>query len=348
MSATDKLFSKQTKYPIGGLVRDDEVIAAEACRIILTISGDLTEKENKITVKNIYALFNRLYGAEAIFTSINVNGTSKSSIKAVTQKSEEIINDFIIKTTNSISGTGFRRYGALVKDSKIPMLPYACIEVGSDNFGPLLQMEFALPAHNELYKSFIAQLEIELSDLKILVGVIGFGWFLPPMYNSLNGLLIADFYENKTKHNSLGIRTNKELFNYAVREPIPTEYKKHAVPAGIPDIGWKTLVGKHLLTTNLDLLKKFKENHKFSITESSHYYCITAGSSPIWGDEVEADDLRDYYSQIADLLEPIYNSPKIAIQFCHGFSDSYLPYYSDSDFTTEEHKKIIASYFKRF
>ncbi len=194
--------------------------------------------------------------------------------------------------------TTFRFNGWLDEPDCIVAPPHLRIEQRADL--SLIQMEMPpdLPAPAGFADRFCAI----LGRLPLVWGVIGMGIYLPTANDSLVWMLprvgtrFRAAIEVQPDHAERGLRTRRADLGVPARR------------SGIPDIGWRTLLGSPFISS-LDF-GRLQALPGVDLHRHKGFIALTAGPVPIWGDINQGEDLTSYRAVAAALrslrLPPAY------------------------------------------
>ncbi len=338
---------------LDGIVDDGQVIAPRCFRIMLWLKGNIFDNskpiqnaenysaENRIFVDQLYNLFHEYYGADSKLISNNLKGNG-ARIRAATKDSLEKASHFIkngCEETGWCDGVGIRRYGVIVPNMDEPCLPYFSVE-GDDE---MTLLECALPIDEQnKYLDFDQAMNAMLPRVELHSGLCTFGWFLPPRNDSINGKLIATFYDSDLEKRE---RVGSLVVMDRISEGLRKEYlRERQEGIGISEIGWRTYIGDDILNCDSQSLQKIEGYNDITLIKEKYFAMVKIGKTPIWGYEDGAEKVLQSYKAFASAIAKIHFSLKETLRFDYGFDDTYLDY----DLSESDRYKIIRNYFNRF
>lgn len=266
--------------------------AAPAFRIIAIVDGDIHTEPSRDALAAIYSRFEVEFGESANVTSYNFSGHA-GKIRWI---NPELIADGqnFFRRDNTEYGEGIRRYGYAIEEFKEPAVPYFCVEQRSN----LHFLEIDLPGTAPSIREFADFVTEQLLKVRLITGVMGFGFFLPPYKNSLEFIMGAAATRLKA-----AIEISPSMVMDGVRREGSAYRWKSGEKAGIADIGWRTLIGQEFWD-RLPETEDLKSQPDIAVDKSDSVLSITASSEPIWGD-VNKGEAIDAYRAVAAYLSPV-------------------------------------------
>ena len=275
------------------LIYEGEPIAVPALRVIAILSGNVHDTDNRLVLAKAYALFESSFGEAANVTSYNFPG-HKGKIRWMKPSLDQDGKAFFTRETIAY-GEGLRRYGYALEDFEEPALPYFAVEQRDD----LVFFEVDLPVDQPQSRAFADAITPELTKAQMIWGVIGLGMFLPPYKSSL---------EFELGRSVPRYRTSIEITPSMVTDGLRREGSAHrwakTEEPGIPDIGWKTFIGREFWPRIPEAKARLEAQPDVTVAEEHNALVVTAGDDPIWGDVNHDEDISAFIS-IAEALLPI-------------------------------------------
>ncbi|MEB2848204.1 DUF3396 domain-containing protein [Rhizobiales bacterium RZME27] len=266
--------------------------AVPAFRIIAIVEGDIHAEPSRSALAAIYSRFEAAFGESANVTAYNFPGHTGK----IRWTNPDLITDGqnFFRRDSTEYGEGIRRYGYAIEEFKEPAVPYFCVEQRSHfHF-----LEIDLPETAPSIREFADFVTEELLKVRVITGVMGFGFFLPPYKGSLEFILGAAAARFKA-----AIEISPSMVMDGVRREGSAYRWKSGEKAGIADIGWRTLVGAEFWD-RLPPMEDIGSQPDIAVDKSDTVLSITAGSEPIWGD-VNKGEAIDAYRAVAAYLSPV-------------------------------------------
>ncbi|SOC04332.1 uncharacterized protein DUF3396 [Rhodobacter sp. JA431] len=279
----------------GPLRRDGErVYALPSFRILLHIDRALGDPSMKHAAGKLLALF-----LEGLDHTDMIFGHAGGRIKKL---GAEYINDKVIaKAVKWAAETEWQwpstlRFARWFDDFDCSGPPHIRLEQRAY----LATIQIELPPDDPRCVIFAERVQQIVADLPVIWGVMGYGMFQPVALDSLIFLLprVATRYR-------CAIEVQPDRVESALRREASFEQLRlgETPVLSVPDIGWRTLVGREFLERLPDLAG-LAGAEGLSVVASERFTSITAGPQPIWGDVNEAEDIS-LYSSVADALRPV-------------------------------------------
>lgn len=158
-----------------------------------------------------------------------------------------------------------------------------------------------------------------LKRMPVLYAVAGMGFHLPPALESLETYLPRASARYKT-----AIEFMAEGARWGLHEEVGNFRwdRVQGARSGLPDIGWRTFVGKHFLDRLPDL-DQIAQVEGIAYERGDMLAVITAGQTPIWGDVNAPEDIS-LYQVVAQALRPVRMHIEPALSGLFG-SQTYDP-----------------------
>lgn len=307
------------------IVRENDKIAQPAFRVLLYCDGSLNDPANAAGVTRLFDLFLEHYGAEASWIAI------ADEIRQMRPKplDREGISDARrwLNTKNKSFPATCRVVGPISDDTENVTVPAFRV----DEYR-LMFLDMSVPADPERAVPFANAATQIIREMPVVASIMGMGFYLPVALESLKHYLPRGFrryraaIEFTVDSATMGIRKTEEGFRWD---------QNKGVEPGIPDIGWRTIVGPEF-TSRLPDLNAVAAKKGVSYDRVGEIAVLTAGSAPIWGDVNQGEDVGPYVA-VAKALEPVRYPVEVAIGTLFG----------DQEFSPEGRDRV-ASYLSRF
>lgn len=290
----------------GFLMRDGDAVAFPALRTLAYLPHDLSVDYNRDVLVSIYEKFEARFKQVANVTSFKFD-THKGAIRWANPSLLLEAREWL-KGGTILPYEGIRRYGYVVDGFEEPNLPFLSIE----NVRPLL-LEVSLPLTDQASREFADWLASRLSRTPTIWAAQGYGFVLPPYLGSLGRYALPQ----STPRYKAAIELQLDDATPGVRrEGSPHRWQPGEEP-GIPDIGWRTLIGREFWDRVPDVEADLADVVGVQVERSDTVLTITIGDEPIWGD-VNADEDVSAYRAVAQALEPIAYPLGAARAFAFG------------------------------
>lgn len=296
------------------LLYDNEVTALPAFRTVAYLDGTPDDPGVAAAVSAMFDAFTARFGDGLGLISTRFVGRSGKP-SAVTPQALADLRKWIGAPDRLDSGAGVR-VGSLNTEELPPAMPWFRLEQRYDD-QTLVEISVS-PDAVDLLK-FADELANSLAKTPMICAAQGFGFFLPPAYDSLNWLLpkLATRYKTALLHTldmpSCGLRRAHSAMEYSA-----------SMQPGIADIGWRTFIGPEYLDR---LPKTFNLPTEITVESSDTMLILTAGKAPIWGDVNKNENIENYCA-IAAALEAVRYPYAIALNQNFG-GDTAAPGQAD-------------------
>ncbi|WP_144640204.1 type VI immunity family protein [Bordetella genomosp. 13] len=275
------------------LLYNETPFAVPAFRIIALLDGEISDEANRGALAQAYQHFEEAWGAAAYMASYRF-GKHRGKIRKLNTGLVAQGRAFFEQAATEY-GDGLRRYGYVLSEFEDPALPYFGVEQRSG----MAFFEIDLPAehaHNVAFANLITDL---LLGAKLICGVMGMGFFLPPHKSSLEFELAQqlDRYPAAIHISPAmvmdGVRRENSMHRWAADEQ-----------PGIADIGWRTLIGWPFFGRVTHGLAALEREVGVSTRCGNKAIAVTAGAEPVWGDASKHESISAYRA-VARHLAPI-------------------------------------------
>lgn len=248
--------------------------AAPALRLLLFVGGRFGDDEaGREAARAIHGGFERLHGDRAPMASLNLAGSGAGRVKRAGKATlDKVASFFDLKVASY--GQAVRRYGPVRVEADEPWLPFFAIEQWSDGF----HIEIAVPPEGTHARPLTELVEANLADLDPLCGAIGYGFWFPPRLSSL-----VAYIGHRAEKWPAAMAVTAQVGTSVVFEPRSPGgelARWWEGPAGLADVGWKTIVGRSFADRLPDLSTL---PYGVTVERTGHATTITAGPRPIWG-----------------------------------------------------------------
>lgn len=288
------------------LLHDDTPFALPAFRIIALLDGEIADRVNRDALAQAHRLFEDAWGAAAYMASFHF-GKHRGKIRKINAGLLAEGRAFFEQAATAY-GDGLRRYGYALSEFEGPALPYFEVEQRSG----IAFLEIDLPAehvHNVAFADAITDL---LLGARLICGVMGMGFFLPP-YNRSMSFGMAQALERYPAAIHI---TPAMVMNGVRRENSMHRWSPGEQP-GIADVGWRTLVGWPFFGRLATALVALEQEPGVSTRCGDKAIAVTAGPEPVWGDASKRESLSAYRA-VARHLAPIRFPRDCARAFMFG------------------------------
>lgn len=293
---------------IKSLTYEGEPIAVPAFRIIAILDGDIHDSSNRPGLTRAYELFEAAFDDAADMASYNFPG-HKGKLRKITAALKKNGRDFFARAETRY-GEGLRRYGHARADFEEPALPFFGVEQRSYE----CFLELDLPADDPRILSLAEEIAVELGRTRTIWAVMGMGFFLPPYKSSLAFMLGQSPARYRTS-----IDISPSMVTDGLRREGSAHRWKEGEQPGIPDLGWKTFIGREFWPRIPDVIAVLRAKPGITMKQLEDALLITAGDKPIWGD---ADEDISAYNTVAKHLSPIAYPVEAGKAFLFG-GDTY-------------------------
>ncbi|SAI33967.1 Protein of uncharacterised function (DUF3396) [Bordetella ansorpii] len=293
------------------LLYNESPFAVPAFRIIALLDGEIADEANRGALAQAYRLFEDAWGAAAYMASFHFV-KHRGKIRKINPGLAADGRAFFEQSSTAY-GEGLRRYGYALSEFEEPALPYFGVEQRSD----MVFFEIDLPAehaHNVAFANTITDL---LLGTRLICGVMGLGFFLPP-YNSSLSFGMGQELERYPA----AIHISPSMVMDGVRREGSMHRWTQDEQPGIADIGWRTLIGWSFFSRLSTALAALEQEPGISTRCGEKAIAVTAGPEPVWGDASKHESLSAYRA-VARHLAPIRFPRHCARCFMFGGNASH-------------------------
>lgn len=316
------------------LIREGEKIAPPAFRILLYCDGSLNDPANAKGVLALFDLFMETYGDEAAWIAI-ADHERKLRPKKLSPKQIEDARSWLT-TPNKTWPATCRVVGPLSDETNNVVVPAFRV----DEYR-MMYLDMSVPDDIARAVPFADAATEIIRDMPVITGVMGLGFYLPQALDSLKTWLPRGFERYCTAIEfvvdgaTMGIRKTDEGYLWD-ESPELTPGAPADLQPGVPDIGWRTIVGAEFLDRLPALDPALADKPEVSLQVAPTMAIVTAGAQPVWGD-VETNEDISAYRAVAGALAPVRYPADVAYGSLFG-NQYYDP----------EGRARIDSYLQRF
>jgi len=288
------------------IIRENDKIAQPAFRVLLYCGGSLNDPANASGVTRLFDLFLQHYGAEAAWVAIGDESRPlrpKPIDEATLADARQWIN-----TPNKTFPATCRIVGPLSDETENVVVPTFRVDEYRVMF-----LDMSVPADPDRALPFAEAATQIIREMPVIASIMGMGFYLPVALESLKNYLPRAFPRYRTAIEftvdsaTMGIRKTGEGFRWD---------KNKDVEPGIPDIGWRTIIGPDF-TSRLPDLDALANAPGVTYERTGDIAVITAGPAPIWGDVNRGEDIAPYRA-VADALRPVRYPVEVAVGTLFG------------------------------
>lgn len=158
-------------------------------------------------------------------------------------------------------------------------------------------LDMSVPADPETAVKFADRVTEVLKTMPTLYAIMGMGFFLPASMDELE-----DQFPRGSARYKAAVEFMAEGPRWCLRKDIGNTFWDEMPDEndGIPDIGWRTIVGAHYLPRLGDVQI---DADGVTVDQTADMLIVTAGPAPIWGD-VNVDEDISAYQAVSDALAP--------------------------------------------
>jgi len=270
--------------------------ALPAFRTLLYVDGMLNSPSIRQAVHGLLDAFLKLCASDVAWVMI---GDQRREMKAqaFNDSSASELRRWIDAPEHPRPASA-RLNGPMDSQMQAPTLPH--FRVDQDRY---VLIEISLPdTVDEPDKiGFADEVERLLARLPVICGVIGNGFYVPAMIETLGTLVLPKAFPRYRTAIEVQIRGPVRGLRRSRAKGVKPWSQNPELKGGIADIGWRTLVGEEFLE-RIELWPAPPSG--IEVRNSDHFIVLPAGQSPIWGDVNLGEDIAAYRG-IASLLKPI-------------------------------------------
>jgi hypothetical protein len=177
----------------------------------------------------------------------------------------------------------------------------------------VLFLDMSVPDDPARARPFAEAATQVIREMPVIASVMGMGFYLPVALESLKTYLPCAFTRYRTAIEftvdsaTMGVRKTEEGFRWDQHE---------GVEPGVPDIGWRTILGPDF-TARLPALGAVADVPGVHYDRTGDVAVITAGEAPIWGDVSGGEDIGPYRA-VARALAPVRYPVEVAVGSLFG------------------------------
>lgn len=285
------------------LIREGDKVAQPAFRILLYCDGSLNDPKNAKGVLALFDLFIETYGEEAAWLAIANHNSKRLTPKKLSRKRIEKAREWL-STPDKRWPSTCRVVGPLDDETDNIVVPAFRV----DEYR-MMYLDMSLPDDPVRAVPFAVAATGIIREMPVIACVMGFGFYLPQALESLNTWLPRGFERYQTAIEfmvdgaTMGIRKTGEGYRWDESPKLEPNAPADLQP-GIPDIGWRTIIGAEFLDRLPNLESTLATTPEVSVEEAPNMTILTAGERPIWGDVVADEDISAYRA-VAKALAPV-------------------------------------------
>jgi len=285
------------------ILRGDDRIAQPSFRILLYYDGSLNDPVNAKGVVSLFDLFIETYGEEAAWIAIANHDSRRLTPKKLTEKQIEKARAWLSARDKRWPST-CRVVGPLDDETGNIVVPAFRADEYRVNF-----LDMSVPPDLDRSVLFADAATEIIREMPVISCVMGFGFYLPQALESLAHWMPRGFERYRTAIEfmvdgaTMGIRKTSEGYKWDESPKLEPDGPADLQP-GIPDIGWRTIVGAEFLDRLPGLRSALAATPDVSVRSTHEMAVITAGEKPIWGDVGAGEDISDYRA-VAKALAPV-------------------------------------------
>lgn len=285
------------------LLRGNDKIAQPSFRILLYYDGSLKDPANAKAVVALFDLFIETYGEEAAWIAIANHNSRRLTPKKLMIKQIAKARAWL-SARDKLWPSTCRVVGPINDETGNIVVPAFRADEYRVNF-----LDMSVPADHDRSVTFANAVTEIIRQIPVITCVMGFGFYLPQALESLADWMPRGFERYRTAiefmvHGAtMGIRKTSEGYKWDKSPELEPDSSADLQP-GIPDIGWRTIVGAEFLDRLPDLRSALAATPEVSVRSTPEMAVITAGDQPIWGD-VGADEDISAYRAVAKALAPV-------------------------------------------
>lgn len=294
------------------IARGNVKIAEPAFRVLLYCDGSLNDPANADGVTRLFDLFLEHYGAEAAWLAI--------ADEARPMRPKPLDGDGIsdarnwLNTPDKSFPATCRVVGPLSEETGNVTVPAFRVDEYRVMF-----LDMSVPADADRAVPFAQAATQIIRDMPVIASIMGMGFYLPVALESLKDYLPRAYPRYRTAIEftvdsaTMGIRKTEEGFRWD---------QNKGVEPGIPDIGWRTIIGPDF-TPRLPELDAVAEAPGVAYERTGDIAVITAGPKPVFGDVDKGEDITPYRT-VAKALKPVRYPVEVAVGTLFG-NQAYNP-----------------------
>lgn len=288
------------------ITRENDKIAQPAFRVLLYCDGSLNDPANAAGVTRLFDLFLEHYGADAAWLAIadeNRPMRPKPLDEAAIADARTWLN-----TPDKTFPATCRVVGPISDETENVTVPAFRVDEYRVMF-----LDMSVPADAERAIPFADAATQIIREMPVIASIMGMGFYLPVALESLKDYLPRAFaryraaIEFTVDSATMGIRKTKEGFRW--------DQNKDVEP-GIPDIGWRTIIGPDF-TSRLPDLDTLSDAPDVAYDRTGDIAVMTAGPAPVFGDVNRGEDIAPYRT-VAKALKPVRYPIEVAVGTLFG------------------------------
>lgn len=291
----------------------DAAFALPAFRIFACSKTDLCEPSMRQAAAEILDIFLEVCGPSVDFVAKSGGRIKSLRPEKLSDKTLKSAKAFIAEADWSWPST-LRFNGWPGAPLNVVTPPHLRIEQAAGY--AVFQLEF--PPDMDGLVEISDRIEAVLVKLDIIYGYCGFGLYLPAVKDSLISQLPAIFQQYRC---AIEVQPDHILMGLQRIESAAFYRKFPAVKTGIPDIGWRTILGKEF-SAKLPSLESALTHPETDIRRYGDITVITAGRAPIWGDLNRGDDITPYRN-VAQALDELRLGREYLLRWLFGGNEDF-------------------------
>jgi len=292
------------------IIRGNDRIAQPSFRILFYYDGSLNDPANAKAVVPLFDLFIETYGEEAAWIAIaNYNSRRLTPQKLTIMQIEKA--RAWLSARDKLWPSTCRVVGPLNDETGNIVVPAFRADEYRVNF-----LDMSVP-HDLDRSVFFANGATEIiREMPVIACVMGFGFYLPQALESLADWTPRGFERYRTAIEfmvdgaTMGLRKTSEGYRWDKSPELEPDAPADLQP-GIPDIGWRTIIGAEFVDRLPDMKSALANVPDVSVHSTPEMVVITAGEQPIWGDVGAGEDISAYRA-VARALAPVRHPLDVA------------------------------------
>lgn len=295
------------------LRNNDEPIALPCFRIGFVLDGMLDQQANRDTAAAMLNLFDASFGGQLAFMALGGAGGQSSKLRKF---SENTLKDWLALIAEGMpKNSGLRLYGTDQNPLGVPFMPFFSLD---QDRHPLTRIQICIPWQYDRLSPFSDGIDAIAREAQVRFGYQGFGFarspvsgfqdrWLPPAFRRFRSTVMGDVLGHEAVlFYSKPYATMRRLDQQRKGEKAekPWDYEP-----GIPDMGWRTYVGRAFMDRLAGTARP-----GVTVDKNDRMMIVTAGSAPIWGDLNQSEDISAWKAA-HDFLRPAYASKNVLRAF---------------------------------
>jgi len=288
------------------IFREDNKIAQPAFRVLLYCDGSLNDSANAAGVTKLFDLFLKHYGTEAAWLAI-ADEARPMRPKPLDAAGVADARQWLNTPDKKFPAT-CRMVGPISDDTANVTVPAFRVDEYRVVF-----LDMSVPDDPDRAVSFADTATPIIREMPVIASIMGMGFYLPVALESLKNFLPRAFVRYRTAIEftvdsaTMGIRKTEEGFRWDDNK---------GVEPGIPDIGWRTIIGPEFIS-RLPELDSLSGARDVAYDRTGDVAVMTAGPAPVFGDIDRGEDIAPYRA-VARALKPVRYPVEVAVGSLFG------------------------------